>query len=131
MLQYSESKEKLAETYVRPSELIPKSESEQSNIKHLCVMSMEILALVRPGMPVPDPSFDEVNWFVYFQSNQVFIGTEVEISSAQKTKTLKLDNREANTKQSRENKNHRQKRNSPQLNTWNEQQTENKLKKWA
>lgn len=58
--QYEDKKEKLEETLIIPLTTPSTSEVEQTDIHHLCVMSMEILALPSRGMPVPDPQHDQV-----------------------------------------------------------------------
>ncbi|VDN33708.1 unnamed protein product [Gongylonema pulchrum] len=70
-ISYENMKEKLEQTFAIPS-VTPKSDdSEQSDIRHLCVMSMEILALVSRGMPVPDPQSNEIVGIFYSISTDI------------------------------------------------------------
>lgn len=58
---------------VAPSVTPWTSEVEPVDVRYLCVMSMEILALSSRGMPVPDPQHDEVRYNIICTNDFVFI----------------------------------------------------------
>uniref|UniRef100_A0A914RS69 Uncharacterized protein n=1 Tax=Parascaris equorum TaxID=6256 RepID=A0A914RS69_PAREQ len=58
--QYEGVKEKLGATAVLPTEPGSNPDTDHTDLRHLCVMSMEIIALTRPSFPVPEPQFDAV-----------------------------------------------------------------------
>ncbi|VBB26657.1 unnamed protein product [Acanthocheilonema viteae] len=76
-INYENTKEKLDQTLVVPSVTPSTSEIEQSDIHHLCAMSMEILALPSRGMPVPDPQYDQILSIFYTVSMDVCIQDEI------------------------------------------------------
>lgn len=69
MLQYEGTKERLEATVMLPTEPGSNPDTDHTDLRHLCVMSMEILAVTRPGFPVPDPQFDAV-LFSFFLAHE-------------------------------------------------------------
>ncbi|VDM42220.1 unnamed protein product [Toxocara canis] len=57
---YEGVEEKLEATVRIPSGPGSNPDTDHTDLRHLCVMSMEVLAPTRPGCPVPDPQFDRV-----------------------------------------------------------------------
>ncbi|VIO89415.1 Uncharacterized protein BM_BM6377 [Brugia malayi] len=76
-INYKNTKEKLEETLIESSVTPWISEVEQTDIHHLCVMSMEILTLSSRGMPVPDPQHDKILGIFYTISMDVCMHEEI------------------------------------------------------
>ncbi|VDK66769.1 unnamed protein product, partial [Onchocerca ochengi] len=76
-INYKNLEEKLEQTVVAPSVTPFTNEAEQADIHHLCVMSMEILALSSRGMPVPDPQHDQILGIFYTISTDVCVQDEM------------------------------------------------------
>ncbi|EJD74935.1 DNA polymerase [Loa loa] len=76
-IDYKNAREKLERTLVAPSATPWTDEVEQTDIHHLCVMSMEILALSSRGMPVPDPQYDQILGIFYTISMNVCVQDEI------------------------------------------------------
>uniref|UniRef100_A0A0R3RZD2 DNA polymerase n=1 Tax=Elaeophora elaphi TaxID=1147741 RepID=A0A0R3RZD2_9BILA len=77
-IDYENTKGKLEQTLVAPSVTPSTSEEqEQADIHHLCVMSMEILALTSRGMPIPDPQHDQILGIFYTISTDVCMQDEM------------------------------------------------------
>uniref|UniRef100_A0A914ZC71 DNA polymerase n=2 Tax=Parascaris univalens TaxID=6257 RepID=A0A914ZC71_PARUN len=68
---YEGVKEKLGATAVLPTEPGSNPDTDHTDLRHLCVMSMEIIALTRPSFPVPEPQFDAVVGIFYTVSLDV------------------------------------------------------------
>ncbi|MCP9265136.1 DNA polymerase [Dirofilaria immitis] len=71
------SSTKLEQSIVAPSVTPQTSEAKQVDIHHLCVMSMEILALSSRGMPVPDPQHNQILGIFYTISTDFCMQDEI------------------------------------------------------
>ncbi|KAM3727658.1 DNA polymerase zeta catalytic subunit [Dirofilaria immitis] len=76
-INYENTKEKLEQSIVAPSVTPQTSEAKQVDIHHLCVMSMEILALSSRGMPVPDPQHNQILGIFYTISTDFCMQDEI------------------------------------------------------
>uniref|UniRef100_A0A9J2Q5X3 DNA polymerase n=1 Tax=Ascaris lumbricoides TaxID=6252 RepID=A0A9J2Q5X3_ASCLU len=68
---YEGVKEKLEATAILPTEPGSNPDTDHTDLRHLCVMSVEIIALTRPSFPVPEPQFDAVVGIFYTVSLDV------------------------------------------------------------
>ena len=57
------NRERLEASVVVPEEPKGNSDEAQIDIRHLCVLSLEVLPVVRPDQPVADPQLDQVKGF--------------------------------------------------------------------
>uniref|UniRef100_A0A915PKT3 DNA polymerase n=1 Tax=Setaria digitata TaxID=48799 RepID=A0A915PKT3_9BILA len=70
-INYENTREILEQTLVIPSDTPWMKATQEEGVQHLCVMSMEILALTSRGMPVPDPQHDEILGIFYTISTDI------------------------------------------------------------